>query len=220
MRTKIRDVFLFKGLPEKEIDAYLDNIDFKIKNYNRAEIVYSPDSGIKQVGFVLDGTCVVKRIHPDGSSIPLNTISPPGSFGIISILAPNRQFPTYIVAKTKTEIAFISEHDLITLIRSSADIAINVAEFLAERVSFLNDKVSTFTATNCEKKLASTIIRMSKENSSLEFLFNRKRTAELISCGRASLYRSLDSFKNNGLIDFDNKKIYIKELEGLERIVK
>ena len=84
----------------------------------------------------------------------------------------------------------------------------------------LNGKVAAFSGTSCEEKLISSIISTAKSLGKLEFPFNRKRTAESISCGRASLYRAMESLKSRGLIDYDNKKIYIKDLNSLERTKK
>ena len=56
-----------------------------------------------------------------------------------------------------------------------------------------------------------------KSTGLLEFELNRKRTAELISTGRASLYRALDALRDEGYITYDSKKIYINDPKGLER---
>ena len=71
-----------------------------------------------------------------------------------------------------------------------------------------------------EKKLASYLMLSSKKLNSNEFELNRKKTSELISTGRASLYRALDSLASSGVITYDSKKIYINDPEGLERISK
>ena len=84
----------------------------------------------------------------------------------------------------------------------------------------MNNKVHTFSGATVEKKLANYLILTSKKQNSGEFELNRKKTAELISTGRASLYRALDSLAQNGFISFDSKNIYILDPEGLERISK
>ena len=220
VQHSLKDSFLFHGLSESVIMESLEKVNPSIQCFERGDVILSPESHKRKIGFVLSGTCDVKRIHSDGTELPLNTISKYGSFGIISVFREADDFPTCIIAKTKTEIAFFEKEDLLTLMRHSPDISINVAEFLADRVAFLNEKVNTFTGSTCEKKLARELLNMSRSIGSMEFPLNRKRTAEVISCGRASLYRALESLKLSGLIDYGNKKIYIKDLNGLERMEK
>ena len=217
---QIKKGFLFKDIASSEIDKMLSKIDISHMAFERGSVIYSPKNAALQIGFVVKGTCEVKRLHSDGSAVPLNILTPPASFGIISVLNEGEDFPTHIIAKTRCEVAFISKEDLHVLIRTSNSVALNVCRFLAGRVAFLNDKVTTFSGTSCEKKLASELLQTTKKKNCLEFLFNRKRTAEAISCGRASLYRALDTLKTDGIIDYANKKIYIIDLEGLERIAK
>ena len=70
----------------------------------------------------------------------------------------------------------------------------------------------------CVKKL----IRLSlkKKHNLLEFEFNKKKSAEALNCGRASLYRAIDALRSSGLITLADKKIIINDPEGLERITK
>ncbi len=215
-----KKTFIFKGIGKNEIIQLLTRVKFDIRSFERGDVIYSKESPAYEIGFVLSGACEVQHVHLDGVITPLNRLAAGGTFGIISVLNNGQDFPTHIVAKSKAEIAFLDKEDFIHLIRSSPDIALNVAEFLAGRVSFLNEKVSAFSAKSCEEKLTSSILSTAKSLGRLEFPFNRKRTAESISCGRASLYRAMESLKTRGLIDFDNKKIYIKDLNSLERTRK
>ena len=94
----------------------------------------------------------------------------------------------------------------------------NIIEFLTEKINFLNDKIAAFSGGSVEEKLASHILLLSKKNNSLEFDFNKKKSAEALNCGRASLYRAISALESAGYISLDNKKIIINDPEGLERI--
>ena len=91
---------------------------------------------------------------------------------------------------------------------------------MANRINFLNERISTYSGGSCEEKLASYIIYLSKQTQCLEFEFNKKRGAEAIGCGRASLYRAIAYLTNSGAIISDDKKIIIKNISILERISK
>ena len=92
--------------------------------------------------------------------------------------------------------------------------------FLAGRISFLNKKIATFSGTRVEDRLAAFLICEAEKHGESSFPFNCQKTAKEINAGRASVYRALSAFEDSGLISLVDKKIYIKDLQGLERITK
>ena len=84
----------------------------------------------------------------------------------------------------------------------------------------MNDKVAAFSGGCVEEKLASYLLGLKRKYRSCEFDFNKKKSAEALNCGRASLYRAIASLETEGYISFENKKIHINDPEGLERISK
>ena len=106
------------------------------------------------------------------------------------------------------------------MIEKNHIISLNVIGFLTERITFLNDRIAAFSGVSVEEKLVNYILGLRKRYGSDEFEFNKKRSAEAISCGRASLYRAMDSLANAGYVSFDNKKVYILDQQGLERMSK
>ena len=99
-------------------------------------------------------------------------------------------------------------------------IAFNIITFMANRIGFLNGKISTFSADNVEQKLANYILSEYRSRADPVFDFNCKRASESINSGRASLYRAIDSLTKKNILKLENKKIFILDLEGLERILK
>jgi len=141
------------------------------------------------------------------------------SFGITAILS-EEAFPTVIYAKKRSSVAFITRDELLTLIDKFPAVALNIIKFQNDRIAFLNKKIETFSAGSVEERLACYLIGECQKNNSEIFCFNRKKSAEILGVGRASLYRALDSLVLDNIIEFDSKKIIIKNPLGLERIAK
>ena len=206
-----------KNFEKKEIDTILESVQFDCKSYNKGDVIYSPDEFEKMIGFVICGDCLISRQSGD-STVPLNTVKQNDSFGITAIFSTREYFPTVITAKTASTILFLSEQSLRTLIEKDARVSINIIEFLTEKINFLNDKIAAFSGSSIEEKLANHILLLSKNHSSLEFDFNKKKSAEALNCGRASLYRAISALESAGYISVKDKKIIINDPEGLERI--
>ena len=106
------------------------------------------------------------------------------------------------------------------MIESNHKISLNIIKFLSNRISFLNEKISTFSSDNVEQKFANYILSCLKNIDGLSFEINLKKTAESINSGRASLYRAIDSLSKKSIIKIENKTIFIIDPQGLERIAK
>ena len=217
--TLLSSTFLFDGLSESVCEELLRTIHIDEASFSKGDVIYSPDEFEKKIGFVLDGECIISKPSA-GQQIPINIVKKGDSFGIISVFSTHSVFPTFIIAKSLCSVLFINYYDIHRLIEKNHQLSLNIINFLAERISFLNDRIAAFSGTTVENKLVNYIIGQCKKYDSLEFEFNKKHSAEAISCGRASLYRAMDALVCAGLVKFDAKKIYIIDRKGLERMSK
>ena len=214
----MKETFLFQNVDDEALEKILKDYPPKVVSYKRGEIVYSSASeGL--VGFVFDGQCEVRRTKPDGSRTVLNVLSERDSFGILSVFS-GEEFPTQIFAIKNCEILCFSDEQIKHFVNNNLQISSNLISFLVGRVNFLNKKIATFSGTRVEDRLAAFLLCQADTYHSNSFPIHYLNTAEEINAGRASVYRALDSLEESGLITIDNKKIYIKDLEGLERITK
>lgn len=216
---QLKDSFLFRGLSEEEISRLLTDKAPRSLTFKRGEIVYSSQDSNAMVGFVVSGECQVRLDHSDGGKTILNAIGEGGSFGILSVLSAE-DFPTTIYASRNSHILFFTADQIDYFVNNCSQISQNLIHFLAQKISFLNKKIATFSGNRVEKRLAAFLLCEGERHSSDVFPFNRQKTAEEINAGRASVYRAIASLEEEGLIKIDDKKIHINDREGLERIAK
>ncbi len=221
MNTKemLKSTFLFRGISDEEIGLALSSISGTTVAFSRGDLIYSSDSNESKVGFILDGRCEVRHSKGEGAAAVLNVLTESDSFGILSVLS-EKEFPTQIFATKNSTILFIDKQELLEIVNNSSQIAMNLIEFLANRISFLNEKIATFSGTRVEDRLALHLVLESKRLGALTFPFNCKKCSEAINAGRASVYRALASLEAEGLISLVDKKININDLDGLERNTK
>lgn len=212
--------FLFTGISEQETKKILSGIDFRISEYKRGDTVYSQEVFYSKIGFILEGACSVCQKKAGGRAVPLNVLEKYQSFGISAVLSLEDSFPTEITAKKETKIIFISRDDFINAIHENGLVAMNVINFLAGRIKFLNKKIATFSLDGCEQRLSRVILAEYERLGESEFSLNCKKTAEELNIGRASLYRSIKELCSAGYIEYENKKIIIKDPIGLKGISK
>lgn len=211
--------FLFRGLSSEQLEIMLEKNPPYLCSYRRGEEIYSSTHEEKLVGFIVSGRCEVRITKADGNRVVLNTLSDGASFGILSVYS-SETYPTQLFALKNSEILFFTSEQIRDFVNSNLQIATNLIEFLAGRISFLNKKIVTFSGTRVEDRLSAYLLSEAYERNSYEFDFNCCRTANEINAGRASVYRALDSLEKLDIISFNNKKIIINDPRGLERNIK
>lgn len=212
----LKDTFLFSDLLNAEIESILSEIAFEVKEYRRGELIFSPSDYEKKLGFVICGHCDVLRTNHDGASVYLNTLDRGDSFGILAALSSS-EYPTTIIAKSATQVLFLTREALLYLIKKYNAIALNVINFLTSKIAFLNMKVATFSAESVEAKLSQYLLSELRERRAPELAFNVQRCSKAINAGRASVYRALEAMQAKGIIKMETKKITIIDPKGLER---
>ncbi len=217
MKEILRKTFLFSGISDEAIDELLKNVTPVNLAFLRGELIYSSDSADAKIGFLVSGRCEVRHKKSDTASSVLNVLLPGDSFGALAVLS-EKEFPTQIFATKNSEVLFFCKEDLLKIVNNNSQIAMNLIHFLANRISFLNEKIATFSGTRVEDRLASHLVLEYKRLGTLTFPFNCKKCSEAINAGRASVYRALATLEAEGLISTADKKINIIDLPGLERI--
>lgn len=214
--TDIQHFFMFYGIEEKECKKIISSISPRYEEYKKGDLVFSREQNGHAVGFILSGECEILRLRNGGNSVLLNRITTYDSFGILSVFSADDDYPTEIFARKNTAVLFFTKKDILSLIENNHKISLNVINFLSSRIAFLNRKIAAFSAGTTEEKLASFLYSEYLSHGP-EFALNCKRCSEALGIGRASVYRGLDALVTEGLIKFENKKIYIICPQRLER---
>jgi CRP-like cAMP-binding protein len=219
MLSPLYGSFLFKGLDRNRVDEILKDNPPQLLSYVRSDIIDLSLPENSRLGFVILGECEVVRIHPDGARTRLNRLVPCDSFGILSVLSEDER-TTEIYMSKNTTVAYFNRDQIMSFVNNYSQISMNLIEFLANRLNFLNKKIETFSGTRVENRLASYLLHESERCSCLSFPLNVKKCSEAINSGRASVYRAIDALSADGLINLADKKITILDQKGLERIAK
>ena len=212
--------FIFKEIPSTEVADLIKLISPEKKSFVPGETIYSPSAFEKKIGFVFEGECQIEKFKENKANLPLNKISKYDSFGILAAFACEDSYPSQITAKKSATIIFITKSDILTLIKASNKVSLNLILFMSDRISFLNKKIATFSSDTVEQKFSNFLLNESKKQDCLSLSLNISKIATTLNVGRASLYRAIDSLSESKIIELENKKIIISDLEGLERISK
>lgn len=215
----MQDLFLFDGLHHDEILWNLALAKPRRERYARGQTLCDPTHFQRALYVVTRGECDVLQGNGD-SRVTLNTLHTGDSFGVVSLFSGRDVYPTTVVARRETEVIVLSRADVERMMNACPRISVNLIMFLTNRVEFLNSRLAALTEPTVTRKVASHLLAARPAEGAPVIELNRKHTAEVLNCGRASLYRALDELENHGLIACEGSKIHLVSPEGLERMLQ
>ncbi len=204
---------LFSPLTEEEIIRQILSNQVTTVNYSANEKIYTNRNFKKAIGLVLSGKIKIFR-QGNGSQVLINTLQSGSIFGVAALFGAKDVFVTEIISSTVSSVLFISAEACEHLIRTNSGFAFSYISFLSDRIRFLNKRISELSASNTERKFAKYLSE--SENSPA---LTMKQLASFLGIGRATLYRMIDSFSEDGLIAKDGKNIIVLDKKKLEKLI-
>ncbi len=203
---------LFRGHKKEEILPLLNEVSSYRETFSSGEEILTRKGENGRIGILLKGKLTVFSCEENGT--PLNTLQEGDLFGV-SVLFGNCGARTCIKAKTEAAVLFIEEEKMEPLWEDK-EIRKNLVSFLTDRICFLNQKISNFTAGSAEGKLARYLLQNASEEGICTVNTSLSQLAKSLNLGRASLYRAMEKMEQEKTISRDKKTIFIKCRKALE----
>lgn len=212
-------IFLFHNI---DIGALEDTLHFLsyccARSFSEGEIIQSASKPLGGLAYLYAGTASVLSDSTD-KCVLLRNLSCGDVIGASTLYSDSRGYSTVIRAEKNCSVLLIPEEQLKRIIAGSSAAAENYIRYLTERICFLNRKITAFTAGSAEARLAVYLsgLPIDSENT-LTLPCSLSELADMLNMGRASLYRSLDSMTESGILLRNGKKITLLKPDALHNI--
>lgn len=203
---KMKDLFLLNNLSESEKNKITASFPEPIC-FKKGEIIYSADKFSNSLGFICSGEAFA--VTNNGQGIYMKSFEIGATFGAAAIFGGEDRYVSTIIAKTDTEVLFISEEALKEIFILYPKTAINYISFLSDKVRFLNKKLSVLSCSNTEDTVLNYLRSVMDNEGYAAIPKNMTLFSKMLGIGRASLYRSLDNLEDSGSILRENNKIKV-----------
>lgn len=215
---KIKNVSLLEVLSNEEINEYLNKNYFIIKNYPKNSIIHMDGDKCKKIEIILSGNVVVDRIDYSGNLFTITCFKEGGILGANLLFSNNPYYPMTITANKDTVLLEIQKEFLLELLWENKKFLISYLKFSSTNTERLTKKLKHSVNKTIRENIINFLKnKYSKKNSLIINLnMTKKQLAENFGVNRTSLSRELKKMKNEGLIDFDNKSIEIKDSSILD----
>jgi len=200
------ELFLFKGLSDTEtaeIKAFLS----KPKKFSKGEIIYSADNFQNAIGFIIKGKAFA--ITNNGCELYMKTFEKGATFGAAAVFGGGEKYVSTIISKTATEVLFLSEDALKKIFLKFPKASINYVTFLSDKIRFLNAKLNLISCSDSEDTVLNYLTSVTDSDGYALIPKSMTLLSKMLGLSRATLYRSLDSLSENGMILRENNKIKV-----------
>ncbi|MBP3706582.1 MAG: Crp/Fnr family transcriptional regulator, partial [Clostridia bacterium] len=191
--------FLFDGLNDSQM--------LNLKNLLCEEITFSKGDELyktNHIGILSCGKDTVSLRGDNSEILNMRTINSGEIFGSASVFGEWKDGLSSITAEKECKVIYISETDFKKIICEFPTVSFNYITFLTERIRFLNRKIDTFTASSATGKIYEFLLSVADDDGNINTGLSMSEIARRLKMGRSSLYRSIDTLKEKGIIKKDN----------------
>lgn len=204
---------LFMGTQVREVD-------FRYKTFSSGEKITEMCDDIQCIGIVLDGEVQVisQQDYPIYKSkkhmIEDVCVRDGAIFGICNVFS--QQYPaSNLIAKKKTEIAYIPYNDFMKILENNPTILKRYLSICNSQITKLSEMNSLLSIPNCKNRLSKFLVLAADNNNFVSLDFSKDRLARYLCVGRASLFRCLSELYEENIIEAKPGGIRILDLKKL-----
>lgn len=197
--TLAKDMFLFRGLPREQADAFLSDERVYSRAFSAGQCISEPENFVACLGLVLSGGVRIER-HGQGKSVPMGVMTAGQVFGAATLFGGSR-YATRLTAKGKCRVLFFPQEAVEDILAASPTAALNYITFLSEKVRYLNARMDFYTAGGAKEKLLGYFSRMADADGFVPLKTSLSALAGQLDMGRASLYRAIEALEAEGAVE-------------------
>lgn len=198
---KVKNVEIFKDIDEKKLKILLDKLKYKIKKFDKNEIVAFRGDEIDDLIIVAQGEVYTEMQKLNGDSIIVDRLSEGSVLAGAFIFGKDNRFPVDVLASLNSELIYISKNEVIKMFQLNEELLQNYLGVISNKTQFLSKKIwFSFANKSINNKLIAYLLNnMNRENC--VFLQNSmKEIAQMFGVARPSLSRVLKEFIDEGIV--------------------
>ena len=211
----LRQFPLLQPLPKATLEALSEAM--KLRSFARRSNVMTKDSVASELGFLVDGRLQGIDFTVDGRSVGLYFVDAGDYFGELSVVdgLPASEF---VVAATKSTVAFLSAQAARELIFAHPDLARGVMTRLAGRVRAVTAQRTLLGLSNPFQRLCVLILQLPQRTVGNEV--THQELAIMINASRETVTRAFHLLFFNTLLEREGNTLKLTRLGTIKDIAE
>lgn len=216
----LKGIPVFSQLKQQDIEK-ISKISIE-RSLKKGTIIFMEGDPGEAFYFIKSGKVKVYKTTLDGREHIFTILSAGGVFAEVALFN-DIAYPASAEVIEDAEIGMIKNKDLEDLIRTNAEIALEIIKVFSKKLFNSQQKVKELALGDTYMRIAKNLITFGKEHGTktpdgveIKLNISRQELANMIGTARETVSRALSQFKKEGAIDIEGKKITIKNMEKLK----
>lgn len=204
----LKQLNLFKSLPEKEVEFISDH--FTAKEFGKRQVIFEPEDKDK-VFIVKLGRVEIYQLTPDGKKIIVDVLGAGDVFGDLGIQEPSEHF---VEASTDSYVCVVPKQVFFDMVSQNPAIANTLVKELFSKVIESEKQVAALASDNLLVKVKNLLLRLAKKHGEVKddrvvitSKFTHEQLADMIGVSRPTMTELLNKLERQGVIKREGKII-------------
>ena len=223
-RSLIKNLDLFKSLPDADLDAVLQTA--QVYRLNAGDAAFRQGEVADRFFVLLHGHLKVVQITPDGEQVVVRYVSPGDVFGIARAMRrPNYPASTIAVQESLALSWPSTEWDQFTA--TNPHFASNALQTVGQRLQDAHSRIQELSTEEVEQRVARAILRLvdqsgqqTPEGIVIDFPITRQDIAEMTGTTLHTVSRLMSAWEKRGLVTSGRKRIVVCAIDDLIRLAE
>lgn len=215
---------LFREMTEEDVWNCFNCSGAELAVYEKGELIYSENDRPQKMFLLVSGSILLGRNSTNGRREVVSTLSDTGDIlGAEDLFLGERQYSCYAEAVRRSKLIIMPKdfllHTCVNACSYHAKLISNMLYVFALKTKRQDERLEIMSGASLRQKIAKMLLIRLKKGKTEPLAMNRERMAEYLNVARPSLSRELIRMKEDGLIELENKKIYIADRESLQKLI-
>lgn len=212
---------LFNGISKERMLEIVGKIRFHFLKYAENEIIVKAGDPCTHIKFVITGAVRQSISTADSRFVISQTLKAPAVISPDYIFGRLTVYPGTVTTLEPTGILQIAKADYLDMLNSDPIFLFNFLNMLSMNAQKAIDGVLAVATGNLEERIAFWVIALTQRGGTDIKLACRQRDLySLFGVQRSSFIATLDSLKENGIIDYSQSEIRILDRDALLKMLQ
>ena len=212
---------LFQGVPAKDLQIYLEETPHHIQCYDKEETIFHLMDPALRIGIILEGRVEAQKSFPNGSQVNVSIRIPGEIIGPAAVFSKSQRYPCDIVALEPATLMMLRKEDLLSLMQKDVKILQNFTSEIASATYMLQQRLELLSYSGIAQKAAFWLLMQVRQTgkTAVQIPDSMSRWAMIMNVSRPSLHREMKKLKEEGIIRYEGKNIYVLDPDGLQAVL-
>ena len=192
------------------------------RKYKKSEFIYFSDDTADKVFFIHEGAVKIAGYTEDGNEMIKAILQKGEVFGELAVYGEQKRHD-YAQAVEDVEVCVLNREDVVALMRDVSGFQAFLNRLMGERVIYTQRRLESLLFKDARMRVAEYVLDLARKKGrkgprgiELRNYLTHQEIASFTGTSRQTVTTVLNEFREDKLLDFDRKTIWIKDIRGLE----